>query len=306
MGSINQLESMRVFIAVVECGGFSQAARKLRLQQSGISRIVGALEEEYDAVLLNRTTRKMTLTEAGQIYLSDSRKILAEVEELTGRMKRIQEEPKGLLRIGLSTAFGKLIIIPKLSQFKSKYPDISLEIHHDDRLVDIIAEGYDLVIRVGGSSDSLITSRKIAVVRRGLFGAKSLLKELGPIETPQDLARFPALVHENLAPSSSNWTLVKGRNRVTVPAASATSVDHLDSLYLLLKQGIGVAYVPLFFAEISETGPSIERILPDWNVIHQLQPTSSVYALFPSGSKTSAKVRVFVDFLVQQLSELNT
>jgi DNA-binding transcriptional LysR family regulator len=237
MANIDQLEGMRVFIAVVEGGSFSEAARKLHVQQSTISRAIGGLEEEYNTILLNRTTRKMTLTEAGHSFLAESRKILADVNDLNSRMKRIREEPKGLLRIGLSTAFGKLIVVPTLTEFKRKFPAITLEIHHDDRLVDIIAEGYDVVIRVGGSEDSLITSRKIAVVRRGIFGAKSLFKKLGSVETPQDLARYPAIVFEDHVPASPKWTLTKGRNRVSVPISSITSVDQLDSLYTLLKGG---------------------------------------------------------------------
>lgn len=306
MGRIDHLESMKVFVVVVETGSFSGAARKLHVQQSTISRIVGALEEEYNTVLLNRTTRKMTLTEAGHSFLLDSRRILAEVEDLSGRMKRIREEPKGLLRLGLSTAFGKMIVIPTLNEFKRKFPEITLEIHHDDRLVDIIAERYDVVIRIGGSDDSLITSRKIAVVRRGLFVAKAMLKKLGPVSSPQDLSRFPVIVFEDHIPSSPKWVLAKGRNRVTIPIQSITSVDQLDSMYTLLKEGLGVAYVPLFFGELSNAGSLIERVLPDWDVTHELEPTSSVYALFPGGTKVSAKVRVFVDFLVSRLSELNS
>jgi DNA-binding transcriptional LysR family regulator len=303
MPSIDQLESMKVFIAIVESGSFSAAARKLRLQQSTISRVIGGLEDEYNTVLLNRTTRKMTLTEAGHAYLSDSRRILAEVDELNIRMKRIREEPKGLLRLGLPTAFGKLIVVPTLSEFKRRFPDIMLEIHHDDRLVDIIAEGYDVVIRVGGSQDSLITSRKIALVRRGLFVAKSLLKKLGPVVSPQDLSRFPALLFDDRAPEVPKWTLSKGRNRVSVPIPSLTAVDQLDSLHTLLKEGLGVAYAPLFFMETA--GTPIERVLPDWDVVGDLEASSGVYALFPGGSKVSAKVRVFVDFLVERLSRMN-
>jgi DNA-binding transcriptional LysR family regulator len=297
---------MKVFVAVVDSGSFSGAARKLRVQQSTISRVIGAIEEEYNTILLNRTTRKMTLTEAGHTFLAESRKIIAEVDDLNTRMKRIREEPKGLLRIGLSTAFGKMIVVPTLSEFKRKFPGITLEIHHEDRLVDIIAEGYDVVIRIGGSEDSLITSRKIAVVRRGLFGAKSLLKKLGPISSPEDLSRFPAIVFEDHVPLSPKWTLSKGRSRVSVPISSITSVDQLDSLYTLLNEGLGIAYVPIFFAESSKTAPAIEHILADWDVVHELEPTSSVYALFPGGTKVSAKVRVFVDFLVDRLSGPNT
>jgi DNA-binding transcriptional LysR family regulator len=304
MRRIDQLASMRTFIAVVETGSFSAAARKLRVQQSTISRTVGALEEAYNAALLSRTTRKMKLTEAGHAFLADSRKILSEVDDLNARMKRIHEEPKGLLRIGLSTAFGKLIVAPTLPEFKQRFPGVTLEVHHDDRLVDIIAEGYDVVIRVGRSDDSLITSRKIAVVKRGLFGAKSLIRKLGPITTPQDLSRYPALLFGERVPVSPKWQLTKGRSRVSVPITSVTSVDQIDSLHALMSYGLGITYAPLFLTDTGMSGPPIERVLPDWDVIHRLEPTSGVYALFPGGAKVSAKVRVFVDFLVERMSAM--
>lgn len=302
---MDRLASMRTFIAVVESGSFSAAARKLRVQQSTISRTVGALEEAYNAALLSRTTRKMKLTEAGHAFLVESRRILAEVDDLDLRMKRTRDEPKGLLRIGLSTVFGKLLVVPALPEFKQRFPGITFEVRHDDRLVDIIAEGYDVVIRIGRGEDSLITSRRIAVVKRGLFGAKSLIKKLGPIATPQDLARYPALLFGEQVPASPKWQLAKGASRVSVPIASVTSVDQLDSLYALMRYGLGITYAPLFLTDTGMSGPPIERVLPDWDVINRLKPTSGVYALFPGGAKVSAKVRVFVDFLVERMSAMS-
>ena len=188
---------------------------------------------------------------------------------------------------------------------EQRFPDVTLEVRCNDRRVDIIAEGYDVVVRVGRSDDSIITSRKIAVVKRGLFGAKSLIRRLGPITTPQDLSRYPALLYGAHVPASPTWQLGKGQSRVRVPITSITSVDQLDSLYALMREGLGIAYAPLFLSDTGMSGPPIERVLPDWDVIG-LEATAGVYALFPGGAKASAKVRAFVDFLVERVAALRT
>ena len=301
MSSINHLEAMKLFVAVVECGGFSAAARKLRIQQSTVSRVIGSLEDDFKTALLRRTTRKMILTEAGYSFLAESRKILTEVEDLQARMKRVREEPRGILRIGIPTAFGKFFVIPAIAEFKAKYPEIALEIHLEDRFVDIISEGYDVVIRVGASDDSLITGRKIAVVRRGLFVSKHLLKKIGPVSAPRDLEKFPAILFADRMPTYPKWTFAQGRSRQRIPIHSATCVNQLDSIFSLVKDGLGVAHLPLFLFNPETKQNTVERILPDWDLIEN---TAGVFALFPGGSLVSAKVRVFVDYLVARLSRL--
>ncbi len=155
---------------------------------------------------------------------------------------------------------------------------------------------------MGRSEDSLLTTRKIAVVHRGLFCAKSLVQRLGAIERPEDLARYPALLFGGRVPAAPQWELSRGRRRVTVPIGSASSVDQLDSLYALMSYGLGVAYAPLFLSDPTLTRTPIERVLPDWTVGHRLEPSSGVYALFAGGERASAKVHAFVDYLSEKLS----
>src|SRR5579885_1918001 len=161
--SINKFEAMQAFVAVVEEGGFSAAARKLRLQQSSLSRVVSQLESELATTLLTRTTRKLSLTEAGHQYLLESKRLLADLNDLESRMKRIRERPEGVLRINMSAAFGKWMVVPILAEFKRRFPEVILEVTLEDRLVDLISEGFDVVIRVGGSDDSRVTGRKVAL-----------------------------------------------------------------------------------------------------------------------------------------------
>ncbi len=303
MISMNQLECMRLFVTVVETGGFSAAARKLRIQQSSVSRAIQTLEEEYGAVLIHRTTRKMTITEAGHHYLVESKEILAKVESLNDRMKKLKDEPKGQLRLSIPIAFGSRVVIPLLAKFKKKYPEILLEVHLADRRVDVIGEGFDVVIRVGDSPDSLITSRKIASIHRALYVSRNLSKKLGAIREPEDLARYPALFYGTGTGHDSQWHWILSRNRTRkkIPISDITVINHLDSVDLLAREGLGVAYLPTYFAESGDARNTLEKVLADWEVDQNRGPQSSVYALFPSGSKVGLKVRVLIEFLIQQL-----
>jgi DNA-binding transcriptional LysR family regulator len=171
-------------------------------------------------------------------------------------------------------------------------------------LVDIVAEGYDVVIRVGASDDSFVTSRKIAVVRRGLFVSKSLLKKLGPISTPRDLEKYPAILFEERMPVQPKWIFSQGRSKQSVLIPSATCVNQLDGICTLVRDGLGVAHVPLFLIDSGGKGQELERVLPDWDVVGDIENSAGVFALFSGGPKVSAKVRVFVDHLVSRLSRL--
>ena len=301
--SINKIEAMQAFIAVAEEGGFSAAARKLRVQQSALSRIVSSLESEFATSLMTRTTRKLALTEAGHQYLQESKRLLAELADLEARMKKIREEPRGILRINLSTAFGKWVVVPILAEFKRNYPDVVLEIHMEDRLIDLVSEGFDVVIRVGASEDSRVTGRKVAVVRRGLFLSKQLLKKNGPISEPSDLSRFPAIHFDDRVQSHPKWTLGQGRTKQTVSIPSSTVVNQLDGVFQLACDGLGVAQLPLFIASGPRASDHLVRVLPEWDVYGEVGNMDRVYALFTGGKNASAKVRVFVDFLVNKLSQ---
>ena len=304
MERINQIEAMKLFIEVVERGGFSAAARNLRIQQSTVSRIISQLETEYNTTLLTRSTRNMVLTEAGHLLLGESRKLISEIDEIKSKLKQTQDEPRGLLRLSLPITFGRLFVVPTLVDFKSKFPQINLEVHFEDRLVDLVSDGYDVVIRVGASEDSFVTNRKLAIVRRGMYVSKNLIKKIGPIRSPQDLEKYPAILFEDRMPKNPKWNLSQGKSKKSVHIHSATCVNQLDSLCDLVCAGLGVGYVPQFLANDNNRFNHIERILPDWDVIGDIDRISGVYALFHGGSKVSAKVRAFVDHLIEHLRHL--
>ena len=302
--SINQTEVMRILVAIAGEGGFSAAARKLRLQQSSVSRSISSLENELGVALLNRTTRKISFTEDGLTYLAESRRILTEIDNLNASVRKTREVPQGTLRISLSTAFGKWVVIPVLAEFKMKYPEVSLEVHLEDRLVDIVSEAYDVVIRVGETEDSRVTSRKIAIVRRGIFVSKKLMKTLGPIRNPTDLERYPAVIFDDRADPAATWTFTQSKTRLRIRFKSATAVNQLDGVYRLVCDGLGVAQLPLFIGSESGNTGQLEQVLPEWDFAGEIGNYDRVYALFTGGRKMSAKVRVFLDYLVKKLSQI--
>lgn len=304
MNKINQTEAMRVLVAIAEEGGFSAAARKLRLQQSAVSRVVGALEDSLGVALLTRTTRKLSFTESGLRYLSESRRILSEIDELNQDVRRTRDVPQGNLKISLPTAFGRWVVVPRLARFCERYPDVRLEVHLEDRLVDLVAEAYDVVIRVGESGDSRVTSRKLALIKRGVFVARKLRSKIGPIESPTDLARYPLVAFDDRVDPASTWTFTQGRSRQRIRFEHVNAINQLDGVYQLACDGLGVAQLPLFMGHDSRAGGRLVRVLADWELAGDVSNVDRVYALFTGGQKMGAKLRVFLDYIVEELSRL--
>jgi DNA-binding transcriptional LysR family regulator len=305
MKTINITEAMRLFILVAETGGFSAAARREGVQQSSVSRAIALLEEEYKTTLFHRTTRSLKITEQGLFCLNECRRIVQDIDMLSTQMQQSRELPEGRLRISLPVAFGSRVIVKMLGGFSRKFPKIALEIHLEDREVNLVSEGYDVVVRVGPTEDSTVICRKIGVIRRGLYVARSLRQKLGKIQSPQDLARFPAVVFGDVAPTRPRWVLSRRGERKTVPISQVTVVNHLDSLDALMEQGMGVACLPHYFNSSDLRAKSkalVDCVLPEWEVSQEFGASSAVYLLFPKGDKVSAKVRAFVDYLSESLA----
>ncbi len=300
--SINHLDAMKTLIAISETGSFSLAAKKLHVQQSSVSRLVSRLEYELDAQILIRTTRKLYFTEAGLKYLSESKKILSQIQSLNEDLKENQTSPKGLLKISLPTALGKGIILSELAGFRNRYPDIDLELHLEDHFVDLVAGSYDVAIRVGESDPSSLTSKKIAVVRRGIFVSRKLQEKLGEIKHPADLSKYPLLSFDEHWNPHTSWNLSQGKQRVKVHFSRVISINQLEGAHLLAQEGLGVVRLPLFMGNQNAAHTPLTQVLHGWEISGRTGSIDRVYALFMGGKHTSAKVRVFVNYLIQRLS----
>ncbi len=292
--------AMQSFVRVARAGSFSRAAKALGTNQSSVSRLVQSLEAELGVQLLHRTTRKLSLTEPGQTFLVEASRILSDIDSLTAKTKDLQTVPKGLLRVGMPLAFGRVFIIPKLVEFKRLYPEVTLEISLDDRMIDVVQDGYDLAVRVGRLTDSSHLSRKLAVVDRVLVASPSLW--ISDQHNPDQLAQLPALLFESVRSLHPNWVITKQRQRREIPIREHVSVNHLDSIAQLARDGLGVALLPSWLVQEDLQRGKLIRVLPEWSVSGKLDSQSAVHAIFPATRKQTAKVRAFVDFLAKAIS----
>lgn len=292
--------AMQSFVRVAQLGSFSQAAKLLGSNQSSVSRLVQALEEQLGVQLLHRTTRKLNLTEPGRAFLEEASRILADIEALTAQTRDLQSSPRGHLKVGMPLAFGRVFVIPKLAAFKRLYPEVTLEVSLDDRMIDVVQEGFDLVIRVGRLSDSAHRSRKLAIVERVLVASPSLWADAP--STPEALEKVPAIIFESTRSLHPSWVLTKQRQRREIPIRDFISVNHLESIALLAGDGLGVAQLPSWLVQADLERGTLQRVLPDWSISGKMENQSAVHAIFPATRRQSAKVRVFVDFLVKAMS----
>lgn len=302
---IDNIQGLRAFLKVVETGNFSEAGRALGMVPSSVSRQIGHLEDELDVQLFNRTTRRINLTEAGRLYYDRVSRILKDLEE-TNRMVTHQDHtPAGLLRINAPIGFGNMHITPVVNAFLEQYPEVDIELSFSDHLVDVIAEGLDLVIRVGALRDSSLIASKLAGNRRVLCAAPKYLKRSGKPADLDDLRDHSCLVH-HFAGRPSEWHVAEllpggehGPERV-IPVGGRLKVNNTQGLYEATLAGIGLSVLPTWVVgEDIKAGRLIQLFER-----YEFSPTdieTAIYALYPPTRHLSAKVRTFLDFLKQKI-----
>ncbi|MCY1076406.1 LysR family transcriptional regulator [Archangium lansingense] len=283
------LNELLVFAKVVQAGSFTAAARGLQMPKSTVSRKVSELEERVGAQLLQRTTRKLRLTEVGQAYYEHCARIVAEAEEAELAVTRMQAAPHGLLRVTAPLTFS--FLGPIVAEFLKRYPEVQLELVCTDRSVDLMEEGFDLAVRAGRLVDSSLIARRLGNIERIVVAAPSCLQERGVPKTPKDLEKHDCLVF-GAGLKANVWTLHSGNKSVDVSVRARVVVNEPDMLHALTLAGSGVALLPtLHYSEDLTTG-RLRRILPDWN-----SSGAPVHAVYPSTRHHSPKVMAFVDFL---------
>lgn len=288
------LEGYATFTAVVDCGGFSAAAERLGLSKSAVSKQVSRLEERLGARLLNRTTRRLALTEAGQAFHQHALRILAEAEEAELAVSQLHASPRGLLRVSVPMSFGIQHLGPVLCPFLERYPDLTLEAAYDDRLVDLVAEGFDVAVRIARLADSSMIARKIAPCRRVAVASPDYVARRGMPRHPAELAGHETLLY-TLQTTANTWTLVHtDGSRADVTLSGRLRVNNGDALRAAAVAGLGIIVTPTFIVGADLAAGRLVRVLPEWEAdpIH-------VYAVYPPGRHLSVKVRAFVDFLAE-------
>jgi DNA-binding transcriptional LysR family regulator len=287
---MDQLDSMRVFIAVAEAGGFAPAARLLRVSPPVVTRAVAALEQRLGARLLNRTTRQMHLTEAGEQFLADCKRIIAELQEAEALARNAHVEPQGLLTVTAPVMFGRMHIAPLLFDFLEQHPKVNARAMFADRIVNLIEEGFDVALRIDTLSDSSLTAIKVGTVRRVVVASPAYLAANGAPRTPADVEN-----HRAIGSGRAPWRF-RGATASTPQPHMQLTVNGGDVAIACALAGHGLARPLSYQVDEELRDGRLQIVLAGYE-----PPAMPVQLVHPEGRQATAKVRAFVDFAATRL-----
>jgi DNA-binding transcriptional LysR family regulator len=291
---MDRLTEMEAFVQVVDDGGFTEAARKLGLSKSAVSKHVSALEARLAVRLLNRTTRRVIPTEVGLAYYDRARAVLEQAEEADSLVTAMQATPKGTLRVSAPVAFGIGQVAPAVAAFLCAYQEVEVQMVLEDRYVELVAEGYDVAVRIGTLADSSLRARRLAETRGVLVAAPTYLAEAGVPRGIDDLGGHRLLHYSHLA-SGNFWRLraSSGEER-QVRVGGRLTVNNGEALMKAAEAGLGIALVPDFMLGDAIVVGRLVEVLPD-------RPADilGVHLVYPEGRFQQPKLRAFIDFLAE-------
>lgn len=294
VANIDLLDGVAVFVGVINTGSFTAAAEALGHSTSYVSKTVTRLEKRLGSRLLNRTTRTISLTDAGRAYFERCNQIVIDAENAQRSISQLQDNPKGLLRVNAPVSFGSMYLLDHLSEFMKRFPEITLEVEFNDRMIDVVAEGYDVVIRAGQIRDSNLVARKFTTSKSIVVASPAYSKNNGRPEMVSELENHACLAY-SLIPNPTLWEFMKDGNRTVVKVTPRLMCNNAAIEVAMAVNGIGIGRIPLFCCEQEIAEGTLEIILDDYE-----QPEIGVYAVYPHRQYLTAKVRAFVDFLVER------
>ena len=292
---MDRFAALQAFVAVAEARSFSEAARKLRLAKSAISRQISDLEADLGVRLFHRTTRSLSLTDAGRGYFERAERILADLADANRAVSHLQASPRGRLRVSAPMSFGFLHLAPALGDFLVRYPDVTVDIAMNDRFVDLVEEGFDVAVRIATLPDSSLIARRLAPARRVICASPQYLRARGAPQVPDDLRAHDCLFNSNL-PSARDWRFAApDGSALPVTVAGRLSANSGDALRVAALHGLGLANLPTFIVGPDLQSGTLASVL-DAFVTQDL----SISAVYPHSRHLSPTVRVFVDFLASR------
>ena len=291
---MDKLQAMQLFARVVESGSYTAAAEQMDISRALASKLVQALEDQLGVRLLHRTTRRLSLTEAGQNYYQRISEVLAQLAEAEAEAAELQVEPRGRLRISAPVSFSILHLGGPLAEFQRKYPRVELELSLNDRLVDLVEDGFELAIRIGQLADSSLVARRLAQVRLLTVASPAYLGWHGTPKRPEDLADHNCLQY-TLAARREEWTFQRGGEKVAVKTRGTLHVNNGDLIAAAAREGLGIAVSPDFIVHEALRRGELVTVLDDWRVFD-----IAVYAVYPAGRSVPAKTRSLIDFLAER------
>lgn len=291
---MDRLQTLSEFLAVADEGSYTAAARKLGTSKSQISKHIQALETHLGARLFHRTTRRLSLTESGTRFAERARQILDALEHAEREAGDLYARPRGRLRLNVPMSFGRLHLGQAMPEFLRRYPELKVDVSLNDRYVDLVEEGFDAAIRIGELSDSSLIARRIATSSRWVCAAPGYLARQGEPDHPEGLRNHRCLLYA-YSHQYGEWEF-RHRNgeRLSVPVDGDLRANNGEFLVEAACNGTGLIFTPDFIAADAVRSGRLQRVLADWEA-----PPLNIYAVYPYTREVSAKVRAFVDFLVE-------
>jgi DNA-binding transcriptional LysR family regulator len=293
---MDQLTALKVFVNVVETGSFSAASERMGLSRAAASKQVSQLESHLGGRLLNRTTRHVSLTESGRLYFERCREILDNLEEADGSVTGLAQEPRGILRISAPTNFASEHLLPLVAEFTKKYPEVQVEMICGERLVDLVDEGFDLAIRMTKLGESNLIARRLARGRHVIVASPGYLADHPPPRIPDDLKHHDCLLYSLTA--GGVWPFSKDGLDYSVKVSSVFTTNNPDVILAAAVSGMGVCMMPTFLGGDAIRRGALTPLLQDFETLEV-----QLYAVYASRKFLPAKIRVFVDYLAEKITD---
>jgi DNA-binding transcriptional LysR family regulator len=291
--TMDRIDAMQAFVAVADLQGFAPAARKLGLSPSAVTRLIAALEDRLGARLLQRTTRQVALTDAGSRYLERVRRILSDVEEAEGAAEGERTRPSGRLVVSAPIGFGRLYVSPVMSAYLKRYPEVFGELRLSDRMVNLVEDGVDLAVRIGHLADSTLVARHVGEMRRIVVASSGYLKQRGEPKTPQAIASH-ATIEFGATATSPEWRFVEDNSEIRISHMPRLITNSADAAIQYAEQGGGLTRVLAYQAADGIKAGRLKIVLEKFE-----EPPLPIHLVYPTSRLLSAKVRTFVDLVVE-------
>ncbi len=292
---MHSFSSLPIFVCVVECGSFSAAAAQLKITKSAVSKRINQLEDELGTRLINRTTRTLSLTEAGKRYFDYAQQAVYFAQQGVDSVTELQGSPQGLLRVTAPMSFGVTYIAPLISEFIQQHPHIELELVLEDKLVDLVQEGYDLAIRIGELESSNLVAKRLSPCKSVLCASPEYLAKHGEPQKPSDLANHNCLRYTYFR-GGQEWRFYEGKQQYRVVPKGNFSVNNSEAIRRSLLDGLGIAQMPTFIVARDIASGKLQPLMTQYSLPHH-----AIYAVLPERKHMPLKVRRFVDFVQQKL-----
>jgi LysR family transcriptional regulator, regulator for bpeEF and oprC len=294
---LDRLDVMQLFVRIAETGSFSKAARATGIGQPTASKRIAALEDRLGARLLQRTSRGLSLTDAGQAYYEVSVRLLGEIEAAESSLGRGRISPSGMVRVALSAGFGRMYVVPRLPEFFARYPDLAIDLNVSERYVNLIEDGVDVAIRIGVLADSALLARRIGSMEAVTVASPDYLDRFGEPKTPADLERHRAVIFMSRG-APRIWEFKGPSGAIAMQPRGQVRTNDAEHIRAAVRNGLGVAHNASWLFAPDIASGNVRSLLGDY-----APDPYPIHAVYPGGRIIPAKVKVFVDFLAQVFAQ---